>query len=294
MTNDAYSVVIPAHNEANVIKRGLDTLLQGLPAGCEVVVVCNGCKDDTAIIAGSTGDERIQVLDTTVASKSNALNLGDEAVTLFPRFYLDADIEITGDDLCKIARVLNEDETGCLAAAPAIRIERTDRPWAVRAYYDIWTRLPYMRKTMGGSGVYGLSETGRARFARFPDITADDDFVRLNFAPDETSVVHEATSVVKPPTTLTGIITIMTRSHFGILELCERHPELMKNLAATTPGSLFQTVRSPLDIPKLAVYVYARLIARRRGKQRLMRKDYDTWERDDTSRIVEGATSSTH
>ena len=42
------SVVIPAHNEANVIGRGLDRLFGSLGTGIEVIVVCNGCTDDTA------------------------------------------------------------------------------------------------------------------------------------------------------------------------------------------------------------------------------------------------------
>src|SRR5262245_58336894 len=43
------SVVIPAHNEARVIERGLSSLLEGArPGELEIVVVCNGCTDDTA------------------------------------------------------------------------------------------------------------------------------------------------------------------------------------------------------------------------------------------------------
>ena len=46
------SVVIPAHDEAQVIGRTLRGVLDRTAAGrLEVVVVCNGCTDDTAEVA---------------------------------------------------------------------------------------------------------------------------------------------------------------------------------------------------------------------------------------------------
>ena len=49
------SVVIPAHDEEAVIERCLGTLLADARAGeVEVVVVCNGCTDDTAARAHDT------------------------------------------------------------------------------------------------------------------------------------------------------------------------------------------------------------------------------------------------
>ena len=71
-----------------------------------------------------------------------------------------------------------------------MEFDLTDRPWAVRAFYEVWSKLPYCRSGMIGSGVYALSEEGRRRFGRFPDITADDAFVRLHFKPAERRTVE--------------------------------------------------------------------------------------------------------
>jgi glycosyltransferase involved in cell wall biosynthesis len=50
------SIVVPAHNESSVIARTLRPWVTG-PASDEisVVVVCNGCTDDTASVARSFG-----------------------------------------------------------------------------------------------------------------------------------------------------------------------------------------------------------------------------------------------
>ncbi len=86
------STIIPAHNEANVIERCLDPLAKGMVSGeLEVIVVCNGCTDQTAHLAGGKS-KHIRVVETEVPSKSVALNLGDNVACGFPRFYLDADV----------------------------------------------------------------------------------------------------------------------------------------------------------------------------------------------------------
>jgi glycosyltransferase involved in cell wall biosynthesis len=77
------SVIIPACNEASVIGRCVDALLQGAP-GIEVVVVCNGCTDDTALVAREQGVGNVTVVETPVGSKIAALNLGDGIATKFP------------------------------------------------------------------------------------------------------------------------------------------------------------------------------------------------------------------
>ena len=97
------SVVIPAHNEQQVIGRCLARLMDGLPPDTQVVVVCNGCTDDTAGIAATFG-ARLVVVEVDRPSKTGALNAGDGVASGFPRAYLDADIEVSGHDLDQVAR----------------------------------------------------------------------------------------------------------------------------------------------------------------------------------------------
>src|SRR5580765_7856518 len=111
------SVVMPAHNEAPVIRRTLEALTNGAaPGELEVIVVCNGCTDDTAAVA-RTVPGPIRVIDSQVASKVKALNLGDQEARGFPRVYIDADVLMSVDSLRKLARRL--EDGSILAAAPS-------------------------------------------------------------------------------------------------------------------------------------------------------------------------------
>ena len=80
------SIVIPAHNEGSVIARTLRTLTTNAsPDELDVLVICNGCRDETARIARSFG-EPVRVLETDIGNKAHALNLGDQACHSFPGF----------------------------------------------------------------------------------------------------------------------------------------------------------------------------------------------------------------
>ena len=79
------SVVIPAHNEARVIARCLDSLRTQAGNEIEVVVAANGCTDDTAALARAhRGLPNLQVVDLPEPSKARALNAGDRVVSALP------------------------------------------------------------------------------------------------------------------------------------------------------------------------------------------------------------------
>ncbi len=88
------SIVVAAHNESSVIRRLLSQLVgPALKDELDIVVVANGCTDDTAEVARSFGPP-VQVLSLATASKREALAAGNRAATAFPRVYVDADVEL--------------------------------------------------------------------------------------------------------------------------------------------------------------------------------------------------------
>jgi len=275
------SVVIPAHNEAGVISRCLKLLMRpNKSVGLEILVVCNGCTDNTAEIVRSF--ESVICIETDVASKTHALNLGDSRASYFPRFYLDADIRFDINDLAKVVSVLQK--KGAMAAAPKMQMDLSRSSWAVRSYYDIWCNLPYCREGMIGAGVYGLSEKGRECFSDFPDIIADDRFIRALFTGDERVGVKNAVSVITAPTSLGGLIKIKTRSRLGGYEFEALYPELLENESkeyGLAAGELLGEIKL---WPKVVVYLAVNLLTRLRARLHSISKGYSHWERDETSR----------
>ena len=99
------SIVIPAHNEASIIERTLRSILScKLDRELEIIVVANGCTDDTAARARAVPGP-ITVIETPIGNKVHALNLGDREARHFPRAYLDADILLESSKFPKVSGV---------------------------------------------------------------------------------------------------------------------------------------------------------------------------------------------
>ena len=149
------SILIPAHNESTVINRTVSTALQQITTNDEIIIITNGCSDNTVEIARKF-EPNVSVIDTSVPSKTKALNLGDSIATSFPRIYMDADIQLVEGSLDKIIKLLSTNK-GLLAVSPIPKMDLSDSTWFVKAYYKIWLSLPYCQSGMMGAGVYALS-----------------------------------------------------------------------------------------------------------------------------------------
>lgn len=278
------SIVVPAFNESSVIARTLKALTDGAsPGELDVIVVCNGCTDDTAAIARSFG-QPVRVIETELPSKPSALNLGDQAAESFPRLYADADVMITLGAIRKLVKRLEQGDV--LAVAPTPQIDLAGCSWPVRACFDITSRLPSAQEGIGGSGVYALSEAGHQRFREFPMVTSDDGYVRIQFRPAERETLTSATSTVFAPATVKDLIAYKTRAHYGSFELAELFPELWENRGPSNTWALGGLFRCPWLWHKLLVYSLIAILSRCRAIVQLRRKTF-AWRRDESSRVAE-------
>lgn len=275
------SVVIPAYNEGRVISRCLDAL-RAASVPVEVVVAANGCTDDT--VARATAYDDVTVLDIATGSKSLALNSGDEAARAFPRLFLDADIVLDDEALGALVEALDVD--AAVVAAPKVRFHTRDSSVGVRAYYDVFTKLPYAQEGLVGLGVYGLSRAGRARFESFPSLQADDLFVQRLFAPAErlTTAGH---FTVYTPRDLGNLLKVRTRIARGNAEMATATSDEVGaegDFATSTSATLKAlgrlVVAQPRLAPGAAVYVGTTVLARLRAK----RAASATWQRDTSTR----------
>lgn len=272
----SFSVVIPAKDEAGVIGRCLGFASALLPGEAEVVVVANGCLDGTAEEAARA--PHVRVLELVQGGKSAALNAGDEAVTVFPRVYLDADVVVTADTLRRLAGLLTDDPAPAVAA-PQPEFVTEGRPLAVRQFFAAFQRLPYVQSDLAGLGVYALNATGRARFGRFPDITADDLYVQRQFIPQEVRVLPGATFQIQVPRTLADLVKVRTRIAVGNAELAATDPAGSRTSHSTARALVQLGVRDPRLLPATLVYACVTVVGRARA-----RRSTSAWERDASTR----------
>jgi glycosyltransferase involved in cell wall biosynthesis len=274
------SIIIPAHNEENVIEACLQAFVGMAEHGeFEVIVVCNGCSDKTADIVRGLS-RSFTCIETDKASKTNALNIGDEIARSFPRFYIDADVVLQRETVLAVSRIL---ENGYLAAAPEVKMNLKGSTVFVKAFYDILFSLPYVRAGMIGAGVYALSRKGRDRFTRFPEIIADDGFVRCLFNESERGLARGYYSIVNAPKNLAALIKIKTRSRLGRYELEKKYPEIITNEEKDYRGAIRDLIFEVKLWPKILVYVLVNIITRIRATKQ-MKYGFTHWERDDSSR----------
>lgn len=285
------TVIVPAHNEGQVIGRLLRQLVPSGPAGgLNVIVVANGCTDNTAEVAASFGP-RVRVLSIPVASKHQALLAGDCAAADLPRVYVDADVELRVDDVQALEAALRQ--PGILAAAPERQLDLAGRPWSVRWYYDVWARLPEVERGLFGRGVIAVDRLGRDRLAGLPPLLADDLAAAISFAPHERSIVPGARVVVHTPRGLADLLRRRVRAAAGVVQI-ERAQQAPGATARTRLSDLLDIACSrPRMVPRVALFLSVAIIARLRAARMVARGDFSTWLRDESSRCAGDLAAAT-
>jgi glycosyltransferase involved in cell wall biosynthesis len=273
------SVVIPANNEEGYIGRCLDLLLASDPPAkgpMQAVVVANGCSDDTVSEARARNAGfaakgwRLDVLDLAEGGKVGALNAAEQAILHPIRVYIDADIHVTPPLMAQLAEALDRPEPAYAGGRPGIRPARS---FASERYARFWETLPFMATGVPGCGVFGVNAAGRARWGEFPQVIADDTFVRYQFAPDE---MHGVPATYTWPITegFASLVRVRRRQDEGLAEIRTRWPDLAARMEATAPDTaekLRLFLRDPLGFviyASVALTVRTPFFANRSGWDR--------------------------
>jgi glycosyltransferase involved in cell wall biosynthesis len=287
------SVVVPAYNEEHGIGRCLRSVLADGVEGLVVVVVPNACRDATAARARAVeppAGAEILVVETAEGGKTNAINLGERALResgrdLFPRLYLDGDVELAPGSLRALFEEASRDEALVCAATPGFDASRSTL--AVRLYYAVDRFNPYHRRSApNGSGTCCVNAAGRARWEAFPPIIADDSFVERQFAPSERRTVAGARSRVFVPRSLAALRRISARKRLGARELERYAPARADDLSS---GGTFRTVllecaRRPWLLPAFAVWAWVKVLERVESRGVSRKSGQDRWQHDTSSR----------
>lgn len=235
----ACSIIIPAHDEAGYIHACLDSLLaQDFAGPVEVVVVANGCRDDTAAQARSRSAEfaargwTLRVEELEQGGKIGALNHGDACASAGIRLYMDADLRLSPRMIGKMVQALDSERPlyagGRLVVAPA-------RSRVSRLYARFWQKLPFVADNVTGAGQWGVNAAGRARWGVFPQVISDDTFARLQFDETERILVDEPFEwpIVEG---FGPLVRVRRRQDRGVAEIAERFPELLARQGHVRPG----------------------------------------------------------
>jgi glycosyltransferase involved in cell wall biosynthesis len=284
------SVVIPAHNEANVIGRCLSALLRGAdPGELDVVVVCNGCTDDTAAAVARTAQHSVRVIELDAASKPAALRAGDEAGIAMPRLYLDADAVLSA---AAARRVLERLSAGAVAARPPIRYDSSRSSAPVRSYYRARARIPAVIGSLWGAGVYGLSAAGRARFRAFPDLVGDDLWLDRQFDPTEVEIVECEPVLVTVPRRSGDLVNVLQRTYAGKAQVTfagSRNDERARKVTSAVLRELWRLAATgpaqARDAATYSAFAAGARMALALNSAAGAPADVSRWRRDDTSRM---------
>jgi cellulose synthase/poly-beta-1,6-N-acetylglucosamine synthase-like glycosyltransferase len=273
------TILIPAHNEAEVIGRTLWYLSRALPLGqMRVIVIANGCTDATATRARAALPQAT-VIETDRPGKCHALNLGHaEAAKDAPIVCLDADLDVTAEAISGLLAPL---ENGtALAACGQMDVDTSGVAPAVRVFYEGWRTNPYFARGKFG-GLFALSPEGAARVFPLPEITADDEYIRRSFAPGEIAFVPGCRFVARAPRTLASLVRVRRRSLRGAREVARMGKASPERGSARS--MILRALRTPADLLPVTVFlgvsVWVRvslIFDRATGASR--------WERDLTTR----------
>ncbi|MEP0189044.1 MAG: glycosyltransferase [Erythrobacter sp.] len=288
---DAFTIIIPAHNEEAVIGRCLTSLLADAPkksSRAQIIVAANGCSDQTVAIAEKAVPDAL-VLDIAEGSKTKAMNAAGAQAKHHPRIYLDADVQVSYASLAALAKVLHQPEV--MAASPALRMDLSRSNWLVRAYYRVWLTQPYVQRAMVGSGCFGISRVGYETIGDFPPITGDDIWVHSRFTEAKRRNVSEddfgnpVFFTVSPPRRAIDQIRVETRRRLGNEEVLSQYPSPHYG-GSNQAGDLKVALKNGASRSDIVIYLAIKAIARLRGRWTKWRGRKIAWERDLAAREV--------
>ena len=280
------TIIIPAHNEASVIGRLLTALGDDYGPLLDVIVVANGCTDDTVGVATAFADDAaargmsVRVIDLPEPSKAAALAAGNDlADPSLPRSFVDADLVISGHDLVVLADQLTRQ--GLLAVGPERIMVMDEASWVVRSYTRAWERLPQVANDLFGRPMVVSAAAYHDRLEHKGIPMSDDLAFSEAFGPDERAVVPGTFVQIRTARTARTLLSRRVRIHMGNTHLDEvggRRPQ-----SRTSPSSLARSAvgQGPLALVDAAVFI-GMAVAARVAARRSLARGVLAWRRDDS------------
>lgn len=285
------TVIIPCYNEEHVIENCFQSLLnQKTSFSWQIIVVLNGCYDNTFLIVSKykkifcERDILFSIIEIDSKGKTLALNHADSFVPSGIRVYLDADIIISPYVLFHIKELFDQNPR-VQFCVPTIKIGYANSQIS-RLYGEVWHQLPYVRSGKVCCGFYAVSHEGRKQWDSFPNIIADDKFVRSHFLDDEVQVLKTSSFTIQLPEGFVELVKVRGRWCRGNEQLKIMYPHL-DSLNRVRHEKLIKFFITRYDLWKnipvfLLVYISAKFFA-------FISRNKETthWERANNARLIQ-------
>jgi poly-beta-1,6-N-acetyl-D-glucosamine synthase len=233
------SVLIPAHNEAGVLRECLDAVkAQTLPVH-QIVVVADSCTDDTVAVAESYG---AVVVETEQGAKAASQDVGLRYVTGDILVCIDADTVIDVDVIEKfVAELEAGSDATCANMLPMPQqrgfwVANRRFAYALGRYWWRWSQAQVGRLMVLSGCAYALRTDTVRCIGGFPGelITCDMDLTwSLYRAGYKTTFCHKALAYTYDPETFTVYTKQMRRWASGFFQNFQAHrDQLFRSPAA--------------------------------------------------------------
>lgn len=163
MAKPFFSVIVPAYNAADRMRKGLDSIRRQTFTDYELIIICDDCQDNTAQIALEYAD-CVRIVDWHNCGKSRNAGLA-EAVGKYVLFMDDDDWWIDDSSFMMIAQELK-------------RLEKAGDQFDVLAFDFIFGSNGYARQFPGHLYIAIWNKAWRRSFigsTRFPEVPHSDD-----------------------------------------------------------------------------------------------------------------------
>ena len=177
-----FSIIIPAHNEAQILPRKLESILNQdyPPASIEVLVASDGSTDESAAIVAGFGEAAIRFLDYSRAGKAASINRAVREARNDILIFTDANAILAPGTLRAIAANFADPSVGGVSANERRDPDTTASPAGLgeRLYweYDKWVKQAESRIGSIVSASGSLYAIRRGLFQPITDPSATDDF----------------------------------------------------------------------------------------------------------------------
>jgi cellulose synthase/poly-beta-1,6-N-acetylglucosamine synthase-like glycosyltransferase len=264
------SILVPAHDEAVGIQRGVVSLAASrYPGPFEIVVVDDGSTDGTGDAVEAIGDPRIRVLRQPNGGKAAALNRAIRAARHDVLVTVDADTVFEPDTLLYLVQRLRDPDVGAVSGNTKVGSRRRlVEKWQHIEYvmsfnldrrmYEVLGCTPTVPGAIGAFRRAALAEIGGVSGATL----AEDTDITLDIGRAGWSVVYEARARAwtEVPPTLRTLYRQRSRWAYGTLQSLWKHRGALRHAGQRRIGlraipymALFQIVL-PLAAPLIDLF----------------------------------------